>query len=186
MHYSPSEKDGVFVVEVARGADISYQSPRTSETFQDSQAVRVAGQKEGSQPATGNGVPNKCDSHGGNGGSANQCRTGLSQSDLSDSSSFSESNANYNYGGELFSADGPKFITKAEQLDQSTKPSHLPVCRQETIDLQPRLQSDIDLVNNVERSVGGSKELIGIDGLEKTQSVDIRNGCASSIDNVES
>lgn len=153
MHYSPSDKDGVFVVEVARGADTSYHSPQTttagghqfngvdllnnSSSYNSSctqeQRVQVH-QVAPEMVAITNG---KVD-----------CSTGLSQSDLSDSSSAG-SNKGYQYGGgkEPYSLDMKSNTTNTVT---AAIHSHRPVAKQETIDLEPRLQSDIDLFNDME------------------------------------
>lgn len=189
MHYSPSEKDGVFVVEVARGADTSYHSPRSSIIVQQQQAQQFNGVDLLNTSSTPMNNSNGCSQeqqrvqvHHHPAPQAQQaevangttkCSTGLSQSDLSDSSGCS-SNKDYNYGG--LSGQGGLYIASSsvestgqksassnaltgegeeeqqqQQLKgQTQKQQHRPVTKQETIDLQPRLQSDIDLVNNVE------------------------------------
>lgn len=191
MHYSPSEKDGVFVVEVARGADTSYHSPRSSIIVQQQQAQQFNGVdllNTSSTPmnnSNSNGcsqeqqrvqvhhhpAPQAQQAEVANG--TTKCSTGLSQSDLSDSSGCS-SNKDYNYGGlsgqgglyiasssvestgqksassNALTGEGEEEQQQQQLIGQTQKQQHRPVTKQETIDLQPRLQSDIDLVNNVE------------------------------------
>lgn len=201
MHYSPSEKDGVFVVEVARGADTSYHSPRSSIIVQQQQQAQ---QFNGVDLLNTSSTQMNNSSNGGGGSQEQQqrvqvhhhpappeaqqaevangktkCSTGLSQSDLSDSSGCS-SNKDYNYGGPsgqggVYIANSPGEISGQKsssgnaltgggegeveqeqqqqfkgQAQKQKQQQHRPVTKQETIDLQPRLQSDIDLVNNVE------------------------------------
>lgn len=174
MHYSPSEKDGVFVVEVARGADTSYHSPRSSmidqqqfngvdllntsstrasaennKNIQEQQRVQVHHHPEPevfSSTSTTTAAQNVKMANG----TVVKCSTGLSQSDLSDSSSGS--NKDYNYGNQG-SAYAPPEIS--EPMANAVQPVPLNnghsfrsgMTKQETIDLEPRLQSDIDLFN---------------------------------------
>lgn len=154
MHYSPSDKDGVFVVEVARGADTSYHSPRTATAppfngvdLLNTSATTVANQEHQQQRVqVHHHPPPPAAALNGRLRSS----TGLSQSDLSDSSSGG-SNKDYNYGsqGGPYSTDcngggltGIKVLPPAHPLHQQRT-----VVKQETIDLEPRLQSDIDLFN---------------------------------------
>lgn len=163
MHYSPSDKDGAFVVEVARGADTSYQSPRTSmapphhqfngvDLLNTSSTLVDASKHTGNQEQQQQRVqvhhhppPSSTEAAETNG--RLKSSTGLSQSDLSDSSSAG-SNKEYNYGsqGGAYAAEtsaGPQHQSVAVH-QQQTRPG---VAKQETIDLEPRLQSDIDLFN---------------------------------------
>lgn len=166
MHYSPSDKDGVFVVEVARGADTSYHSPRTTTApqqfncdllggaqeqnahnlHQQQQRVQVHHHPPPPDTLALNGV-------GGDGGIKSKSNsTGLSQSDLSDSSSGGGSNREYGYGGQ-----GSAYAATEEELRGINKGASAvggiqqlrsAMVKQETIDLEPRLQSDIDLFNS--------------------------------------
>ena len=170
MHYSPSDKDGVFVVEVARGADTSYHSPRaaiaaaqqqqqfngvdllnTSSASPDAatndqqQQQRVQVHHHPPPSATAEAAP-VMTTKALNG--ELKSNTGLSQSDLSDSSSAG-SNKDYSYGnqGGAYATGEPGGRQTIQVALQSQQPKqHRPVAKQETIDLEPRLQSDIDLL----------------------------------------
>lgn len=160
MHYSPSEKDGVFVVEVARGADTSYHSPRTGiapqqptfngvdllSTSSSSSAV-ANGCKTGIQEQQRVQVHHHPPPTEGANGKL-KSSTGLSQSDLSDSSSGSNKDYNYGRQGGAYTSDHPDAhrVTGAQIHLQQAHPHRL-LGKQETIDLEPRLQSDIDLFN---------------------------------------
>lgn len=181
MHYSPSEKDGVFVVEVARGADTSYHSPRTGIAPQQPTFNGVDLLNNSLTPAAASSatMPD-ASSHGGNLDQQQQQQqqrvqvhhhpppaeeamngtlkssTGLSQSDLSDSSSGTGSNKDYNYGSqggvygeEQHRAGAVAAGNVVHQQAAAAVPQHphRSVAKQETIDLEPRLQSDIDLFN---------------------------------------
>lgn len=148
MHYSPSDKDGVFVVEVARGADTSYHSPQTTASTMVrncQQNIDFRNTSEIHHPALVLRLASE------NTQTVVECSTGLSQSDLSESSSTG-SNRDYIYG------DGHELyyeISKSCNKNIVTAAIHTqyPVTKQETIDLEPRLQSDIDLYNmETERS----------------------------------
>lgn len=180
MHYSPSEKDGVFVVEVARGADTSYHSPRTqtappshsfngvdllntSSTLVDAScSANYSGNQDQQQqqqrvqvhhhppPPAATTTETVTGTVAERNGKPLKSSTGLSQSDLSDSSSAG-SNKNYSYG----SQGGPYGAETSSAGAEMQGPPLIPhtiqtragVAKQETIDLEPRLQSDIDLFN---------------------------------------
>lgn len=179
MHYSPSDKDGVFVVEVARGADTSYHSPRTcigSQQHQQQQQFGVDLLNTLSTPVESvssvscsqeqqqqqqrvqvhhHPPPTTAAAESATVNGKLKSNTGLSQSDLSDSSSGGGSNKDYNYGNQggpyTTAADGAATVehrayNATTQLTSEQRTAG-GVVRQETIDLEPRLQSDIDLFN---------------------------------------
>lgn len=177
MHYSPSEKDGVFVVEVSRGADTNYHSPDQKPQRQFAADAAPIMTHNGEVPAAAlnpqevqvHAAPSTVPASGVN-GTTRPCSTGLSQSNLSLSSSSNDSNRNYQYGVQQpYSIEMNGYAT-------STPPPHPPIvinnvvpdglsnvagpvdrpvvtgliCKQETIDMEPRLQSDIDLMVTAE------------------------------------
>lgn len=115
MHYSPSDKDGVFVVEAARGADINdnykangnYEQLQQPPPNENRATTDLIPSSSSAQTANGSQkvlVHNPPDGMNGDdealaAGSDKRPSTGLSQSDLSDSSS-NDSNQNYCYGSQ--------------------------------------------------------------------------------------
>lgn len=224
MHYSPSEKDGVFVVEVARGADSSMNYHRSEQILQPQNLtdLHLLTNIVETKSVLDNGLPNgilrsdtnqqvqiheppaniKSDpslEREGRRMPPQKCSTGLSQSDLSLSSS-NDSNHNYTYGIQApyaidtkgYKASSPKQLpllpvsVSENELKILNRPPFVTgmIYKQDTIDIEPRLQSDIDLVTSERERlcngvVNGDKEQEHIGQMNGTTA---ENNCDSIVD----